>query len=147
MARWEVFEEWLYDYDMTGKSFAVEDYAADKGIDVSDASEYVQSYLEAQRRQGSTTLYVLARCPGTRTRNARWQVGARTKHARQIGRGLHDDVRAKVIRTFLPDLRRVAQINPRAARASTAMVEAVVDGALRVLEAAVQGLSPDEGTE
>jgi len=145
MTRWERLEEYLFDHDKDGSDFTVYDYAEASEEEVPEASLDIQGYLVAQRRLRSRTLYVLRRQPGTRTKNARWAVGVRTKDASKIGRALYDDTKARVHRAFMPDLIRVRTLNPRAARRVELQIDAVIDGALKVLEVAVQGGGDDDG--
>src|SRR5215207_3876041 len=148
LSRWEKLEEYLFDHDKTGSQFCARDYADDQDIDASEASARIQAYLHAQRnpkyRRDEGPLFVLNRVPGTRTRSARWKVGVRAANARQIGSALHDDVAARVRRALVPDLRRIAIKNPRAAKLATRQIEAIVDGAMKVLEAAVAGSYDDD---
>ena len=104
----------------------------------------VQSYLRAQRAKKSRTLYVLRRKPGTRTVNSRWAVGVRTQDARLIGRALADDTQRKVTRAFMPDLVRLRQLNPRAARRVETQINSVVNGAMILLAAAAEGMQPED---
>ena len=53
---------------------------------------------------------------------------------------LWEDVSVKVHRAFKPDLDRLAARNPRAARYCEAKISAVIDGALKVLAASVDGM-------
>jgi hypothetical protein len=69
-----------------------------------------------------------------------WSVGQRTADAHMIGGTLFEDVSVKVHRAFAPDMARLAERNPRAARYCKAKIDAVVDGALKVLAASVDGL-------
>lgn len=142
--KWERLELFLFDHDKDGTDFSVREYAEAANIEADVASAHIQDHLRAQRREGSKTLFVLRRVPGTRTTNARWAVGARTKDARHLGMALHDDVLRKVMRAFVPDLRRIAELNPRAARATEAQIESVVSGAMKVLEAAAIGAPPND---
>jgi|SRR5215471_1939388 len=140
MARWERLEEYLFDKDLLGKDFSAKEYAEEKGFEyVEEATFDIQYYLRAQRSKRSRTLYILRRKPGTRTTNARWAVGARSKDARLIGKGLSSDTRRRVERAFMPDLRRLGAINPRARKLVESQIEMVIDGAMRILEAASQG--------
>ncbi len=142
--RWERLEEYLYDYDLSGKAFAARRYAAERGLPMNEASRDIQSHLSAQRSPKSKTLFVLKREPGRRTRNAIWSVGQRTADVRVLGRGFGDDVRAKFRRAVRPDILRIAQINKRAAKEAERKIDAIADGALKVLEAAVMGDLDDE---
>lgn len=135
MSRWERLEEWLFDNDT--KSFTVYELAEAFEITTSAASGLIQAYLYAQRLPDSTTLFVLKR--EGRTRAASWSVGQRVADARAIGQTLFDDVTVKVKRAYAPDLRRIAERNPRNARYAEAKIDAVMAGALTVLKAAVDG--------
>lgn len=136
MTRWERLEEWLFDHDL--ERFTVQELAASKDIATAHASLLIQAYLDAQRSSDASTLYVLKR--EGRTSAAVWSVGQRTADARIIGGTLFEDVSVKVKRAFAPDLRRLAERNPRAARFAEQKIEAVMDGALKVLAASVDGM-------
>ena len=145
MARWERLESYLFDHDKGGTEFTAEEYAEEVGHDsIAEGTWDIQSYLRAQRRQDPDTLYVLRRVQGTRTRNARWAVGVRTRDVRAISTGFYDDVRARVHRAFVPDLLAIKAKNPRAAKEVETKLMGIVDGALKVLEAASRGIGPDD---
>lgn len=136
MKRWERLEAYLFDYDLLGGDFSSHEYAAKQGLVFHDASRDIQAYLVAQRSERTGTLYVLKRLPGTRTTNARWSVGVRTKDVRLIGQALHDDVRRRVMRAFAPDLHAIEHHNPAARKNAEKRVRAVIDSALPLLEIA-----------
>ena len=142
LSRWERLEEYLYDKD--DSSFSVYEYMDDTGLDAYDARMDIQSYLRAQRGSRSKTLYVLRRLPGTRTTNARWSAGVRTKDARHIGKALADDTKRRVMRAFQPDLIRLGMLNKRAKRQVEAQISAVIDGAMAILAAAAEGMQRDD---
>ncbi len=142
--RWERLEEYLYDYDLSGKTFAARRYASERGLPMKEASRDIQAHLSAQRTKKSRTLFVLKREPGRRTRNAVWSVGQRTVDVRALGQGFGDDVKAKFRRAVAPDIIRISQINKRAAKEAERKIDAIADGALKVLEAAVMGQLDDE---
>jgi hypothetical protein len=145
--RWKRLEEYLVRNNKFNEEFTAAEYAAKLDMDVPEATDDIQSYLRAQRtgdaRDGGT-LFVLRRVPGTRTRMARWLVGRNKADARGVGRTFHDDVRARAMRAFRPDLLRIAELNPRQARFVESQIHATIDGALVVLGAAVQGADPDD---
>jgi len=145
MTRWERLEEYLFDHDKAGTDFSAYEYAKETALpDVSEASEDIQDYLRAQRSKKSRTLYVLHRKPDTRTSNSRWQVGVKTKDARLIGRALASDTKRRVMRAFMPDLVRLRELNPHAAKRVESQIEAVLDGAMTILAAAAEGMSSGE---
>ena len=134
--RWEKMEAWLFDqYEDRPGTFTSKELATNLDVSNQEASRLIRSYLDAQRGGKASTLYVLKR--EGRTTNAVWSVGQRTVDARIIGHTLFEDVDAKIHRAFAPDLKRLAARNPRAARYVEAKLQAVVDGALVVLAAAV----------
>jgi hypothetical protein len=134
--RWEKMEAWLFDnYEDRPGQFSSRDLAASLDVDNQEASRMIQAYLDAQRRSNASTLYVLKR--EGRTTKAVWSIGQRTADARVIGRTLFEDVDVKVRRAFARDLDHLAERNPRAAKYVEAKLQAVVDGALVVLAAAV----------
>jgi hypothetical protein len=130
---WEELEAWIFDNGE--EPFNCYDLAGSYGCSTEEATMLIQAYLDAQRRPNPDTLYVLKR--EGRTRTAVWSVGQRTADARVIGGVLFDDVAVKVKRAFAPDLKRLAEKNPRAARYAEQKIAAVVDGALIVLASAV----------
>ena len=44
----------------------------------------------------------------------------------------------------MPDLLRLRQLNPRAARRVQAQISSVIDGAMVLLAAAAEGMQPDD---
>ena len=140
MKRHERLEEYLFDHDKDGSDFSAVEYADAVDIDGADASADIQAYLVAQRGVRADTLYVLYRKPGTRTTSARWMVGTKAADARRIGKALTDDTKHRVMEAFAPDLHRIAKLNPQAARRTAAQISGVMDGVLKVLEAAAQGI-------
>ena len=141
--RWEALEAWIFDNGE--QAFTARGLAAAIQISVPKATDAIQAYLDAQRRENSNTLYVLKR--EGRTTSAVWSVGHRTADAKVIGGTLFEDVAVKVRRAFRPDLERLAEKNPRAARYAEQKIAAVVDGALVVLASAVDAMieESDEG--
>jgi len=140
MSRWEKLEEWLIDHD--DAPFTVYDLASSMGIYVHQASALIQAYLAAQRGPNANTLYVLKRVG--RTKKAVWSIGQRTSDAHVICGTLFDDVHTKVHRAFEPDLDRLRDKNPRAARYVEAKLTAVMDGALAVLASALDAEYGDD---
>lgn len=136
MTRWQKLELWLLDHD--SDRFSAEQLAVSMGVDTRYASNLIQHYLQAQRGPDSATVYVLKR--QGRTRSAVWSIGQRTADAHVIGSVLFDDVHVKVLRAFAPDLERLGAINPRARRYCEAKIAAVLDGAMKVLAASVDGI-------
>lgn len=143
MKRWERLEDYLFEFDLSGNSFSTKEYAETGGLSGGDASRDVQSYLVAQRAKRPRTLFVLKRETGTRTRTARWSVGQRAADIRVISMSFGDDVKRKFKRATQPDILRIAMVNPRAAKRAETVVEAIADGALKVLDAAVLGWEGD----
>lgn len=141
MTKWEQLEAWLFERRTFGGDMTNEDIAEALDISHSEASDYIQSYLDAQRSPHSRTLYVLHRTG--RTSSAVWHVGERTADARATSHQYFDDVRHRFVRAVEPDLARIAEINPRAARKCKAIIEAVGDGAMRLLQVAVDGIDVD----
>jgi len=140
MTYWETLEAWLFDHD--AERFTVYDIAGGMSISVIEASGLIQAYLSAQRADKPRTLYVLKR--DGRTKAAVWSVGQRTADARSIGKTLFEDVEVKVLRAFAPDLERLAERNPRAARYAKAKIVAVIESALPMLAASVDLMFPED---
>jgi len=133
LTRWERLEAWLIDHDT--ETFSAEQVAAGMKVTVAEVSDLIQAYLGAQRAVNPRTLYVLKR--EGRTRKAKWSVGQRTTDARIISNVLFDDVETKVRRAWQPDLDRLKEKNPQAARYVEAKLIAVMDGALQMLAVAL----------
>lgn len=140
VTKWEALEAWIFDNDE--QRFTARSLAASIGISPLKATEAIQAYLDAQRRENSNTLYVLKR--EGRTTASVWSVGHRTADAKVIGGTLFEDVAVKVRRAFKPDLERLAEKNPRAARYAEQKIAAVVDGALVVLASAVDTMISED---
>jgi uncharacterized protein YcbX len=140
VTKWEALEAWIFDNDE--KAFTARSLAASVRITTVQATVAIQAYLDAQRRENSNTLYVLKR--EGRTTASVWSVGHRTADAKVIGGTLFDDVAVKVRRAFKPDLERLAEKNPRAARYAEQKIAAVIDGALVVLASAVDAMIEDD---
>jgi hypothetical protein len=138
MKRWEMVEEYIDDNVPIGQAFTSMGYAAGAGVSRHEASEHIQAYLTAQRGTRARTKYVLKRQPGSRTSNTRWSVGERPRDVRSLGLTFSNDVKAKWMYAVEPDIRRIAAINPAAARRAEKVCDATLDGALKVLEAAVR---------
>lgn len=143
ITRWEALEAWIFDNGE--QAFTARGLAASAGISRTKATETIQAYLDAQRRENSNTLYVLKR--EGRTSSSVWSIGHRTADAKVIGGTLFEDVAVKVRRAFKPDLERLAAKNPRAARYAEQKIAAVVDGALVVLASAVDAMIEEEEDE
>jgi len=136
-------EAWIFEHCPMGGYLTNALIASDLEIPSWEASQLIQAYLSAQRAAGSKTLYVLHREVG-RTRQAVWKVGVRTADARATSSMFFDDVKVKFHRALEPDLKRITMLNPRAGRQCEAIIDAVGDGALKVLQAAVGGIDPDD---
>lgn len=144
--QWERLQKYLDDHNKQGTDFDCAEYAAKIQLSHHEASADIQAYLYEQRRVSSEALYVLRRVPGTRTRGARWAVGMRTHDVALVGVAFYDDVVRKAERGLEPDLRRIAEINPRAARKTRLMVSQVLGPAMQLLAAAVQSDLEEDGT-
>jgi hypothetical protein len=139
-AKWKAFEDYLEAYHNTGEEITAESVANTMGTVVEEASDYIQAHLTAQRGKKSQTLYVLHRVEKTRTKNARWLVGERTKDARNVSKAFYDDVRCKVENAVVPDLERMGVIKPSTRRYAENKVNAFVNSTLAGLEALVNDL-------
>lgn len=135
---WKSIEIYIDKNLAVGSTFTSRDYAASVGVSSAIASRHIQSYLTAQRGADATCKYILKRQPGTRTRNAVWSIGDRARDIRVLGLGFSNDTKTKWKRAVEPDIRRIAAVNPLAARRAEILIDAVFDGALKVLEAAVK---------
>ena len=139
MTLWEKLEEWLFEYVTFGGTFTHAELVGGMHVSRERASAMIQSYQKAQRAKDSRTLYVLYRGRG-RTAAAEWEVGVRTRNARRLGKTFGADVKVKWMRAVQPDLERIATVNPRAAATSRQSMEKGIDGAIQVLEAALNGI-------
>ena len=137
MTHWERVERWLSENHTFGGTFMNHELAEGLGVSPAEASALIQSHLDAQRSPTARTLYVLHR--SGRTSAAVWRAGVRTADARAVSGQYFDDVKRKFLRAVEPDLKRIASVNPRAARQCEAIVEAVGDGAMKLLQIAVGG--------
>ena len=117
MTQWEQLENYLQRSNVGEfNSIAL---AQDLRISGAQASALIQAYLEVQRRPKSPTLFVLSR--RGRTSSAMWHAGQRSADVRSLTEQLLDDLAVKVNDALIPDLRRVANINPRAAHLAEAL--------------------------
>jgi hypothetical protein len=80
-----------------------------------------------------------------RTSTSVWHVGVRTADALATSHQFFDDVRTRFTVALAPDLARIDELNPRARRKCEAIIEAVGEGAMRLLQVAVDGLADDDG--
>jgi hypothetical protein len=133
-ARWEVLEEWLFDHE--DERFTNRSIADSFETTPQEGSALIRSHLIAQRRDDSKTLYVIKR--DGRTSRAVWSAGQRVIDAKALGNTLYEDVVVKIKKGYKRDLDRLSERNPRAARYCERRIEAVVDGALKVLAASIE---------
>jgi len=144
-AKWEMLEAYLFDHVEEGTDFSVTEYADATGIEVDEASGHIQNYLTQQRRKRSKALYMLHRVAGTRTRNARWSVGIRTKDAREVRDAFENDMASRIMQALVPDLRHLAAQNPRAAAMVDDQIHTLVEGWVKVLHGTItQALEEDD---
>ena len=135
MKRWERLEEWILDNNV--ETFTSHDLAHSLQMSRAKASEMIQAHLYAQRsaKVGADLLYVLKR--SDRTTKAVWSVGVRMADARAIENTYYEDIKRKWKRAVDPDLKRLAVKNPKAARHVAATIDAVFEGAFRIMAAAL----------
>src|SRR5262245_61962410 len=145
MTRWEQLEEWLYETRPLGGRFTQEEVAERFDVTGRAATAYIRAHLDAQRSIRSRTLYLIHR--EGRTSKAIWIVGVRSADARALSHQYFDDVRQRFLIAVEPDLVRIGALNPRARRKCEAIVAAVGEGAMRLLQVAVDGIDVDgDGT-
>lgn len=125
MPLWEEFEEYLYERHLLAEDFNQAAVAEDLDVPGWEATRYIQSYLDAQVRKDSKTLFVLHRLPGTRTKNAMWHVGDRAVDARSLGSEWVSDVMRRIERFTEPTLKRIGEKNPRAVPAARAIAKSI----------------------
>lgn len=135
---WMTFEQEVLDTLGVGASFSARSLADDYGIDGKDASEWIQRYLEAQRTKHSQTKYVLHR--QDRTTAAVWTIGRRTKDARARLAQFGDDVQTTIRRAVRPDIHRLAEVNPRVARAVDEVLDPLLESVGRTVTAVMLAL-------
>lgn len=130
--RWVQLEAWIEETQPL--NFTAVELAHAFGVSTREASRLIQSYLVAQRGRQSETAFVLKRAG--RTKRAVWSVGQTTTDARTLGRVLFDDFLTTMKRAYAPDLDRIREVNPRAARFIVAKME-TMDAAVQLLGAAL----------
>ena len=130
MKRWRRLEEHIDNAGWVGQSFNAAALGQGLNVQVPEASLIIQSHLDAQRRPGSRTKYVLYRTG--RTRAAMWQVATRAAEVRAMGQQHLDDMRLRVFRALEPDMIRLGILHPRAAATANAITNAV-DAAIQML--------------
>jgi hypothetical protein len=128
---WELLEEYLNDKDLFNQEFNSIAIAGYFGISRHDASMMIQSYVKAQRRQGSRTEYVLTR--RGRTGAAVWRVGQRSRDVRRTTAQYLNDIGIKVRNAMDPDLGRMKDLNPRCADLVNDILN-VFSASLRLIE-------------
>lgn len=124
MNEWEFLEEYLVDRALLGQEFNSAALAEDLRLTRHEASMLIQSYLKAQRRANSRTLFVLSR--RGRTTASMWHVGSRTRDVRRLTKQCLSDMSRKVTGALEPDLARMMNLNPRCARLATAFGDVFV---------------------
>lgn len=144
MAMWQTLEDDIDDYGLIGTDWSAAEYADFKGVEIPEASAIIQSYKTAQRGKRSTTKHVVHRVSGTRARSARWLIGAKAADVKQIGQAFAADIRCALNDAVVPDMQRIAAINPRAAVKVQTAVDALVNGVVPILMSAV-GLEGEPG--
>jgi hypothetical protein len=148
MTLWQELETWLFDmYDEHGPKFRFTSHTIQDDLKVSgyDASTLIQSYLEAQRRPDSETLFVLKR--EGRTSAAIWSMGIRTADARAMGNTLYRDITVKVKRAYAPDMKRLAMRNPKAAKFVNQKIDHMVPHALALIAESLDSYFDDDDEE
>lgn len=142
MTKWEQLEEWFYESMPNGGKFENADVIDRLGLSSGrEATLYIQSHLRAQRAIQPRTLFVIHR--DGRTSRAVWIVGVRTVDARGTSHQFFDDVQHRFVHALAPDLTQIAKLNPRAGRKCRQIIEAVGEGAMRLLQVAVDGIDAD----
>lgn len=143
MTKWEQLEQWLFDkHTFGGGGFTNRDVVDGLSVTGAQATAMIRSYENAQRATRSRTLYVLHR--EGRTSRAIWKVGIRATDARAISHQFSSDVAQRWKRAVEPDLRQIGARNPDAAKRCEAIIDAVAEGALRLLRVAVGDLDDTE---
>jgi hypothetical protein len=142
---WLTFEAEVLDELGVGSSFSAVSLANDLGIDGADASRWIQNYLSAQRGKRSQTKYVLYR--QDRTSAAVWTIGKKTKDARARLAQFGDDVQNTMRRAVRPDIHRLAEINPKVARAVDEVLDPLIDSVGKTVHAVMMAVGFDRGED
>jgi hypothetical protein len=149
MLRWERLETFLNDKFDNGGHFTQAEYVHATGLPGREATADIRAYLEEQRKPNdpetgwprSRALFLIHRQPDTRTSLAVWNVTAKhyAADALLIGQQFLSDTKCRFELAVKPDLDRIAAKNPRAAKRVRRQIGAIAEGALVMLDAAVQG--------
>lgn len=131
MPLWQMFEVEALDYIGVGGTFTAYSLSDRLGITPTEASEWTQRYLTAQRGQKSRTKYILTR--QGRTSAAVWTVGRRVQDARVITAQFASDMKRRITRAVEPDLARIGQVNPQARRQIESGLSPIVDSLVGVV--------------
>lgn len=138
MRRWQLVETFI-DLLPEGQPFSSRDLA--DAFPGEDGTQLLASHLTAQRGQRFRGSYVIKR--HGRTRNAMYTAGHRRADEKALSQTLFEDIRVKIKRAYEPDLRRMTLLNPSLAKTVEIRLDAVVEGAVRVLAAALQAERED----
>jgi hypothetical protein len=154
MVRWERLEQFLVEKFENGGEFTQAEYASALGLPGREATADIRAYLDEQRkpndpetgRPRSRALFLIHRQPGTRTSLSVWDVTAKhyAADALLVGQAFVSDTRCRFERAVELDLKRIAIKNPRAAKRVRRQIGAIAEGALVMLDAAVQGALDDD---
>jgi hypothetical protein len=135
MKRWEILEALFLRLGITSNNRFMNDWVAVQlGVSTTEATEYIQSYLAAQRAKTSNTLFVLKRMPGTRTANAQWAIGQRQYDAKLVTKAFSSDIKCRFMLAIEPDLNRMAAINPQAAQQAQTKINTIVNSVVPLIE-------------
>jgi hypothetical protein len=115
--------------------FTVYDVAGMLEIPTRTATGLIQAYQQEQWRPDSETAFVIKR--QGRTRAAVWSAGVRKKDVKQVNLTFYEDMTVKARRAFQPTLERIAVLNPRQAEEVTKTIDGTLEGAFRVMRAAL----------
>lgn len=140
-SRWQRLDEWLDETEP--KQITNADVA--KAMDVSPpvATRYIQAHLDVSRRPDSPTLFQLKR--KGRTRTTVWQVHNRLA-GQVIDRTLYEDFRTRILRAYVPDMAKLAEVNPRVRRRCERRIDYAIHNVVGAVAVLVDD-ALDEGEE
>jgi len=130
-SRWEVLEDWLLETEP--EKFTNAQLSKSLKLPSAAATRMIRAYLDVQRRENSETLYVLKR--QGKTRWTIWVVHNR-KGQDLLDEQLFDDLKTRVMDAYVPDTRRLAELEPRLRRRCERRIDWAINtliGSVRVI--------------
>jgi hypothetical protein len=140
MSRWETLQEWIA--ARGSEPFTAHELADDRDIPHSWVLSFKRIW-EPNGDQDSPRAMCSRAGSGLVPLAGRWGIGRRMCEPQGT---LRDDLTVTISRAFVPDMHRFASLNPKQAAAIDRTISALVDGALVMLTAALDGLSRPPST-